>query len=313
MRNPWRSFSRGSCSLLAEHPEMIPIESWASRGRTVPTPDGLVWAVEHGPKDSPHTPVLVLHGFPTSSWDFASAIERIAETRRVIAFDFLGYGLSEKPRDFGASLFEQADVAQLVARDYGLTRAHVWAHDMGTSVATELCARRERGLLPFTMESLVLMNGSVHIELAHLTFGQQLLKSPLGPVFARLNTSFSFKAQMRRVFANPPDEAELEGMWQLVARADGPKLLPSLIRYTEERARFRRRWIGALERLDIPVLVAWGARDPVAVMAIADALAMEIQGSQRVTWRDLGHYPQLEDPERVVGSVSQFWGKVEGR
>jgi pimeloyl-ACP methyl ester carboxylesterase len=291
---------------------MISVETWASRGRTLSTPDGSVWMTERGPADSPRAPVLVLHGFPTASWDFAESIERIAESRRVVTFDFLGYGLSDKPRDFGASLFEQADVAQLVARAGGVTRAHVWAHDMGTSVATELCARRERGLLPFKMESLVLMNGSVHIELAHLTVGQHLLKSPLGPVFARLNSRVSFKAQMKRVFARPPRDAELEGMWQLVSRADGTKVLPALVRYTEERARFRRRWIGALERLDLPALVAWGARDPVAVMAIADALATEIPGCERVTWDDLGHYPQVEDAERVAGAVTRFWDRPDG-
>jgi pimeloyl-ACP methyl ester carboxylesterase len=292
---------------------MISIESWQSRGRTVSTPDGLVWAVEHGASHEARVPVLVLHGFPTSSWDFAAAIERVAESRRVVAFDFLGYGFSDKPRDYGASLFEQADVAQLVARDFGVTRAHVWAHDMGTSVATELCARRERGLLPFAMESLALMNGSVHIELAHLTLGQQILKSPLGPFFAKLNSSVTFKAQMRRVFSRPPSDAELEGMWRLVARADGTAVLPALIRYTEERSRFRRRWIGALERLDVPALVAWGARDPVAVMAIADALAAEIPACERVTWEDLGHYPQVEDAERVAGAVSAFWERVGER
>jgi pimeloyl-ACP methyl ester carboxylesterase len=293
---------------------MISIESWQALGRTISTPDGQVWAVERGRlNDPPRPPVLILHGFPTSSWDFAAAVERVAESRRVIAFDFIGYGLSDKPRDFGASLFEQADVAQLVARAFGITRAHVWAHDMGTSVATELCARRERGLLPFAIESLALMNGSVHIELAHLTFGQHILKSPLGPVFARLTTATTFKAQMKRVFAHAPSEAELDGMWQLVARADGHAVLPALIRYTEERARFRRRWIGALERLDVPALVAWGARDPVAVMAIADALAAEIPGCERVTWDDLGHYPQVEDPARVVGALTRFWEEVEGR
>jgi pimeloyl-ACP methyl ester carboxylesterase len=292
---------------------MISIESWSARGRTVSTPDGQVWAFERGPASDPRAPVLVLHGFPTCSWDFAAAIDRIAESRRVVAFDFLGYGLSDKPRDFGGSLFEQADVAQLVARAFGVTRAHVWAHDMGTSVATELCARRERGLLPFTMESLALMNGSVHIELAHLTFGQHILKSPLGPLFAKMTSSVTFKAQMKRVFARPPSEAELDAMWHLVARADGPAVLPTLIRYTEERSRFRRRWIGALERLDLPALVAWGARDPVAIMAIADALAAEIPGCERVTWDDLGHYPQVEDPERVAGAVAMFWDRVESR
>ncbi len=178
---------------------------------------------------------------------------------------------------------------------------------MGTSVATELLARRERGLLPIDLASFVLMNGSVHIELAHLTFGQQILKSPLGPMFAKLNSRTTFKAQMRRIFARPPNDEELDAMWELVAREDGAARLASIIRYTEERARFRRRWIGALERCDLPALVAWGRRDPVAVMAIAEKLAGEIPGAKFEVWDDLGHYPQCEDPARVAKTVGAFF------
>ena len=289
---------------------MIAVDAWRARGRQVTLPDARVFALEAGTRRAGEPSVLILHGFPTSSWDFADAIGHVASHRHVVAFDFIGYGLSDKPPDFGASLFEQADVAEQVARAFDVKRAHVWAHDMGTSVATELCARRERGLLTFEMASLALMNGSVHIELAHLTVGQQLLKSPLGPLFARLNSRITFKAQMKRIFGRVPDDAELDAMWDLVAREDGAARMPSLIRYTEERARFRRRWIGALERLDLPALVAWGRLDPVAVMAIADQLAREIPRAERETWDDLGHYPQVEDAARVARTVASFWDRV---
>jgi pimeloyl-ACP methyl ester carboxylesterase len=284
---------------------MISIASWRARGKMIDTPDGAVFVVDLGAGDD--TPVFVLHGFPTSSWDFAPALERVAEHRRVVAFDFLGYGLSDKPAGYGYSLFEQADVALRVARDLGLWRVHLWSHDMGTSVATELLARRERGFLPIAIESYVLMNGSVHIELAELTLGQKLLKSPLGPVFAKLNSKTTFKAQMRRVFATPPADDDLDAMWELASREDGLARMPQLIRYTEERTRFRRRWIGALERCTLPALVAWGRKDPVAVMAIAEQLAREIPGAKLETWAELGHYPQVEDPARVVATVSAFW------
>ena len=286
---------------------MISIEQWRARGRRVDTPAGAVWAIDTQGGDPSATPVLVLHGFPTSSWDFASVIELIARRRRVVAFDFLGMGLSDKPAAFGYSLFEQADVALLVARALGLRRAHLYAHDMGTSVATELLARSERGLSPLELASFVLMNGSVHIELAELTFGQRILKSPLGPLFARLNSRRTFKAQMRRIFAKQPSEAELDIMWDLVSRDQGAARLAQIIRYTEERARFRARWIGALERASVPALVAWGRLDPVAVMAIAVQLAREIPGARLETWDDLGHYPQVEAPERVAATVGQFW------
>ena len=291
------------------------INAWAARGRMIETRDGRVFVVDTGGAGAggegagAATPVLVLHGFPTSSFDFRAALPHLG-LRRVVLFDFLGYGLSDKPVDFGYSLFEQADLAQAVARACGLTRVHLWAHDVGTSVATELLARRERGQLPLAIESVTLMNGSVHIELSRLTPSQRLLRTPLGPLFARLSGRALFKLQLRRVFAVQPPEAELDALWELICRQDGRARLPALIGYVSERARFARRWIGALERLDLPAHVAWGLRDPVAVPAIADRLAAEIPGARRTSWADLGHYPQLEDPRRVAEAVAGFWETI---
>jgi pimeloyl-ACP methyl ester carboxylesterase len=115
---------------------------------------------------------------------------------------------------------------------------------------------------------------------------------------------------MRRIFGRPPADEELDGMWDLVAREDGASRLPQTILYTAERARFRRRWIGALERFDRPALVAWGRRDPVAILAIAEQLAREIRGAEMLTWNDLGHYPQVEDTAQVTKDVAAFWDRV---
>jgi pimeloyl-ACP methyl ester carboxylesterase len=292
---------------------MIPIETFRARGSTIDTPDGRVFYAELGREHRARGSVLVLHGFPTSSWDFAQVADRLASTRHVVLFDFLGFGLSSKPEEFAYSLFEQAEIAELVAEKVGIERCHLASHDMGTSVATELLARRERGRLRFGIESFVLMNGSVHIELSQLTAAQQILRSPLGPAFARLNNRFTFKAQFKRVFARPPSSAELDAIWSLVAREDGAERLPSIIGYIDERKRFRRRWIGALERADIPALIAWGEKDPVAVLPIAKRLAAEIPGAKAVFWPDLGHYPQLEDPARVADVFARFWDEVEAR
>jgi pimeloyl-ACP methyl ester carboxylesterase len=285
------------------------IDRWRARGRTISTPDGAVWVLDEPGIDPAATPVLLLHGFPSSAFDFAQAIEHLGSPRRrrVVAFDFLGYGLSDKPADYGYSLFQQADSLLAVARAVGLTRVHLWAHDMGTSVTTELLARRVRGLLPLDLASVTLMNGSVHIELAHLTPGQKLLRSRVGPVFAKLSSRMTFGAQVRRTFGRTPDEETVDAMWQLLSRADGAARMAETIAYLEERRRFHGRWIGALEVCDVPVLVAWGRRDPVAVIAIAEQLAREIPGARFETWDDLGHWPQIEDPARVARTISSFW------
>src|SRR5262249_32457535 len=151
--------SRGRAQPGAADLRMIIPAAWRAAGRTLGTRDGRVFAIDVARPGQSGTPVLALHGFPTSSWDFAAAVERIASKRRVVLFDFLGFGFSDKPADFAYSLFEQTDIALDVARAMGIGRAHVWAHDMGTSVATELLARRERGLSSMELASVTLMNG----------------------------------------------------------------------------------------------------------------------------------------------------------
>jgi pimeloyl-ACP methyl ester carboxylesterase len=287
---------------------------WQARGErhAIPWlgPDHRVFAVTAG--EGPAPPLLVLHGFPSSSRDFASALPLLAADRRVVVHDHLGFGFSAKPARYSYSLLEQAEVALALWRSLGITRGHLLAHDYGTSVATELLARRERGLCPVELASVTLCNGSVHLDLAHLTPSQQLLRVPhLGALFARLAQKRVFVAQLRRILGDPhsvPD-AELDAMWEGMIRDGGRDRLPALAGYMAERTRFAARWIGALEKLDLPTHVLWGRRDPVAVPAIAEQLAREIPGAELTWLKDLGHYPMLEEPTRWAEAARSFLGR----
>jgi pimeloyl-ACP methyl ester carboxylesterase len=282
-------------------------EAWRRKGRMVRARGMSVFVVDEGggPDDAP--PLLLLHGFPTSSYDWQGVWPRLTARRRVVAFDFPGFGFSDKPADYSYSLLEQADIVELVARELRLDRVNLWAHDMGTSVATELLARREAGLLHFEIERLILMNGSVHAEMASLTAGQRLLRRPLlGPLFARVANRATFRLQMKRVLARPVAPGELDAQFELLRLNDGQLRLPKIMGYYAERTRFRRRWIGALERFDRPALILWGTRDPVAVLAIAEKLARDTPGATLRKLEGVGHYPQLEAPEQVAEQVEKF-------
>ena len=64
--------------------------------------------------------------------------------------------------------------------------------------------------------------------------------------------------------------------------------------------------MGALKRLDLPTLLLWARRDPVAVPAIAKGLAERIPGAELVWLDELGHYPMLEDPDAWAGRLLEF-------
>jgi pimeloyl-ACP methyl ester carboxylesterase len=289
--------------------------AWHRVGTRINLQDGAVFVRTEGDL-SAGTPLLLLHGFPTSCHDYARVWGRLAAHHPVVTLDFLGFGASDKPLSFSYSLFEQADVVLQIAARLGLREVHLIAHDMGTSVATELCARRERGLLPLTLKSLTLSNGSVLLDLAHLTPAQKILRRPvLGDLFARVSSYAIFQHTMRSLFGTPEliNGAELRQMWELMIRADGKARLPKISSYLDERRRFEERWVGALRRLEnVPTLVLWGAKDPVAVLAIGEQLGKLIPGARLRILGELGHYPQLEDPGAFAGELLAFLGELPG-
>jgi pimeloyl-ACP methyl ester carboxylesterase len=267
------------------------------------------------PEAEARTPLCVLHGFPTSCFDFRRTLPRLCKDRPVVLHDHLGFGLSAKPEParFSYSLLEQTEIAVALWQSMGITRCHVVAHDYGTSIATELCALRARGRLPIEMASLTLCNGSVYRELAQVTRIQLLLESRVGPLVARLSSRRFFARQMRRIVGRREafDDREIDLMWELLERDDGRLRAPAIVQYLGERVRFRERWIGALTRLDLPVYLLWGRLDPVAVPAIPEKLARDVPGARLEWLDDLGHYPMVEDPERWADRVATFVRALE--
>ncbi len=295
----------------ATAPGATALDAWRRAGRFHEVFGRRVFCRVEGPDDA--EPLLVLHGYPTSSFDFHRVIGALAERYRVVVHDHHGFGFSDKPPDYSYSLLEQAETALDLWRQLGVRSGHLVAHDYGTSVATELVARRERGLLPIELRSVTLANGSVHLELARLRLSQRLARSPLvGPLFGRLVTGAYFKRVMRRLWADPAraEDADLDAMWQGVTSGGGRARTAQVASYLGERVRFRHRWIGALTRLDLPAHVLWAREDPVALPAIAETLAGEIPGA-RLTWLDgVGHYPMLEAPGRWSAAALDFLDAV---
>src|SRR6516165_9606121 len=106
------------------------VQAWQRRGERVPVSSGHRLFVVHQPGEQP--PIVLLHGFPSSSYDWRAPLDepRLRE-REVLAFDFLGFGLSDKPAQKN-SLMTQADLAQeLVARFLPERPLLLVAHDMG--------------------------------------------------------------------------------------------------------------------------------------------------------------------------------------
>jgi pimeloyl-ACP methyl ester carboxylesterase len=231
-------------------------------------------------------------------------VDALSAERRVVLFDFLGFGLSDKP-DVRYSIRGYADTAEAVAADAGLRSVALLTHDMGDTVGGELLAR---GSLDVTRR--VLTNGSIYIDMAQLTPGQQLLLALPDERFPGVgedagDPSAGFKAGLGSTFSagHPASDEELEAQWQLVRHHDGNALLPRTIRYIEDRRAEERRFTGAIEQHPSPLGVVWGDQDPVAVHAMTDKLLAARSDATLITLEGVGHYPMVEAPDRFSEAV----------
>jgi pimeloyl-ACP methyl ester carboxylesterase len=215
-----------------------------------------------------------------------------------------GYGLSKKP-DQRYSLFDQADVVEAVARELELDEVTLITHDMGDSVGGELLARAIEGTSPFGVVRRVISNGSIYLEMAHLTDGQQLLLSlPDERLVDGLGRDALVQA-LRGTFASASavPEEDVETAADLVLLGRGDLLLPRTIRYVEERREHEGRWTGAIERHPSPLTIVWGDADPIAVWPMAERLQEARPDATLVRVRGIGHYPMLEAPAEFTAAI----------
>lgn len=295
------------------------VARWEAMGTYVDVAGHRIFTVDagaspEGTEDS--EPLVIVHGFPTSSFDFAGLVDSLAAERRVVLVDLLGFGLSDKP-DVRYTMALQADVVAGVVAALGLTRFALLTHDMGDTVGGELLARNLDGSWPVDITRRVITNGSIYIEMANLTAGQLMLldlpdarahEGP-GPELMDASLRATLAPANQRPSPDTPTGTPI-GMRahaELVCHLGGDALLPRTIRYIEERRENERRFTGAIEAHPSPLHVIWGPEDPIAVAAMADRLVAaraDSGAATTLTWVvGAGHYPQIEDPDAFTAAV----------
>jgi pimeloyl-ACP methyl ester carboxylesterase len=288
------------------------IEDWFAAGERVEleTPSGArhhLYTRTAGPVDAPW--LTLLHGFPTSSWDWSPIADALAADRRLLMLDFLGFGDSDKPRRHAYSIHEQADFVEALWRRHGVERTDLAVHDYAVSVGQELLARRADGVLNVELTRIAFLNGGLYPDLHRALRIQKLLRRPvIGPLISRRIDEQAFAGGLGRVFApdHRPSEAEFHEHWLGISRRGGNRIQHRLIRYIDNRLEHRDRWVGALEGTDVPRAFVWGMLDPVSGAHVAERLRERVGADEVRVFDDVGHYPQLEAPERTADAVTQF-------
>lgn len=285
---------------------VITLADWEHGGTFTTLGGHRIFCREGGDTSSP---VLVLiHGFPTASWDFEALWAPLTERFRVVTLDMLGFGLSAKPPGANYSILGQADLFEQRLTELGVTEYHVLAHDYGDTVAQELLARKTS--TP-ALKSVCFLNGGLFPETHRALLVQKLLLSPLGSLIARLTSKKRFEQNLRHIFGKdtPPSPAHLDGYWELLMREQGLRVMPRLIHYMPERIARRERWVGALQTSPVPLKVIDGASDPVSGRHMVARYSELVTPADVTLLEDIGHYPQVEAPRAVLEAYLEFYAR----
>lgn len=284
-------------------PAEIPLSVWRTRGQDFLFRGQNIryWVAGQG------EPLLLLHGFPTASWDWHYLWQPLSRQYRVIACDMLGFGDSAKPRNHNYSLLEQADLQQALLAHLRVQGAvHVLAHDYGDSVAQELLTRHGEGR--FQMASCVFLNGGLFPETHRPLRIQKLLLSRVGWLVSRLFNRDGLDRDFSRVFGTGtrPSESELDDFWSLIAANRGHHIFYRLINYIPERFAQRERWLQAMQQGQVPMRFINGAADPVSGAHMVERYRELVPNPDTILIPTIGRYPHTEAPALVLHFYEEF-------
>lgn len=277
----------------AQEPEREASERWL-------TVDGvLVHIRDSGRASAPVlTPMLLVHGWLGSSYDFHALIEGLPRNRRIIAPDLPGCGLSQKTGiEFTPAYYLQ--FLEHLLQSLGIRRVILVGHSMGGGIAVNFAARH-----PQLVERLVLVDpdglrgeegllGAVRRVGFVVDIGIALNNRLMIAVATRFNV-FSDPSRVTKEYL---DSVALTCLTPQGRRA---------------QALITKRVLGCspvdelLPELDLPALILWGEEDRVLSPRWAKRYGELIPDSRVVMIPSSGHMPQIEASALVADTIVQF-------
>jgi pimeloyl-ACP methyl ester carboxylesterase len=290
------------------------LKQWRSEGTVKDINGHQIFVHATGPVSDDGHGVLIVHGYPGSSWDWQAVTARIGDKARVVSIVMPGFGLCEKPMDGtyqgNYSLMSAADIFEGVAKEEGLTSVVLVAHDMGQTVGLELMARQEENRLSFKIRHAILLDGSTLVDMISFLPAQaKMLEQP--DVADSEDWDYDefcagfFTSTYPEAYLATDDFANAEAcQGNQVFYNHGSRVMTQIMRYIKERKEELGRWERTFFTFQsAPMTLLWGVEDPVALIAMADRVKNERPYTDYRRLEGVGHWPSIEAPDYVADRI----------
>ncbi|NEK84222.1 alpha/beta fold hydrolase [Blastococcus saxobsidens] len=253
--------------------------------------------------------LLLLHGIGNNCQTWAKVIDRLAETHTVIAPDLLGHGNSDKPRgDYSLAAYANGMRDLLSVLD--IERATVVGHSLGGGIALQFAYQ-----FPERCQRLALVgSGGLGPELsaglrAATLPGAELVVTALAGVSGPLRSGLQAVETVGRVTGLKRVGDLAQAVDALLALKDA-EARRAFLRTLRGVVDARGQAVTALDRLyladAIPMLVVWGARDPIVPAQHARTVGELVPSARVEVFQESGHWPHLDEPDRFCDVLLDF-------
>jgi len=281
------------------------LTTWKSSGTYFSYKNHQIFAKENGVGET----LVLIHGFPTSSWDWHKIWEPLMKKYHLLTIDMIGFGFSDKPKKYTYSIFDQADLFETFLKSKNIKKVHILAHDYGDTVVQELLARSRDENYEFQIQSVCFLNGGMFPETNFPTITQKLLLTPLGKYLKYFMGRGTLAKNFRKIFGKNTQATseEIDDFWATIAYNKGKDVIPKIITYLHDRDTYKIRWREAIQKTStIPKILINGGADPISGKHMALFYQEIIPDANVHILEEIGHYPQTEASEEILKLYFEF-------
>ena len=246
------------------------------------------------------TPLVLIHGFTSSTYTWKDVFEPLSKRFRVIAVDLKGFGFSSKP-DGDYTRRAQAVLVDHFLAHLKIEKAWFCGNSMGGEVSLNVALRnpqRVAGLILIDSAGITVPGGAT-LAPGHL----------LVPVVGRVLMALALTS----------DKLVRQGLEK--SFSDDTKVTAERVAYYHRPLKTRGGQLAALRvrtqwqqfpveaelgKIGAPTLIIWGAEDQLIPLEAGRRMSSLIKGSKLVIIEKCGHVPEEEVPERVIGEITNF-------
>jgi len=244
-------------------------------------------------------PLILIHGFPETLQGWRKNIPELAKQYHVLAFDFVGFGGSEKV-EWDYSSKGLANFVALFMDHFGIEKAHVVGTDTGATIALSFAAH-----YPTRVQKMVILSGTAYPKSVSAWDVKLMVAPVLGDVGFHLIWKWGLWFAMRRGFADPKnfEKKAAAEYFDCLSTFRARQIALKFFRVLEKTAEAP---LDALRKKAPPTLILWGRDEKFFYPWVPERLKQDLSGSRLVYIPNAGHFLQEEQPDQFNEHVLHF-------